>query len=310
MPCAPVRLARLLPIALCVAAVLAGLPARALATEAPSGPGEIRRRIEAVDRQIAHVQGQLSRDSRSSTRATWVLFKATRALDVAKLQLRDARIWGVAPDALRLSLLGPTPEEEAVANARARYRTLSGRRAGGAIRLVQTLRTRLAALELARAELAELLSRTPGSASPSWSGDGAPDAGQWARLFLAEIGAPACDENLVLVVAWQAQEGTDARFNPLATTHWMPGATDFNSVGVKDYRSVGQGLAASRETLEEGAASYGYGPILDSLRACADAEATAWFVNASAWCRGCTGGAYLTGLLPAVRADYASYAAR
>ena len=65
----------------------------------------------------------------------------------------------------------------------------------------------------------------------------------------------------MLVVAWEAQESTEARFNPLATTHAMPGATDFNSVGVKNYRSVAQGLAAARETLEEGA---------DSVRLSAD----------------------------------------
>jgi hypothetical protein len=90
----------------------------------------------------------------------------------------------------------------------------------------------------------------------------------------------------------------------------MPGATDFNSVGVKNYRSVAQGLAAARETLELGSPTYGYDAVLTSLRACSAAEATAWFVNASAWCRGCTGGAYLTGLLPAVRADFGTYAAR
>ncbi len=154
-----------------------------------------------------------------------------------------------------------------------------------------------------------LLAHTHGPTAPSWSGGGTPTAGEWARAFLAEIGAPGCGENRVLVVAWQAQESTEARFNPLATTHAMPGATDFNSVGVKNYRSVAQGLAAARETLEEGADSYGYQPILASLRACNDAEATAWYVNASAWCRGCTDGAYLTALLSAVRADYASYAA-
>jgi len=33
-------------------------------------------------------------------------------------------------------------------------------------------------------------------------------------------------------------------------------------------------------------------------------------VNASAWCRGCSGGAYLTGLIPLVRADPDAYAAR
>ena len=33
-------------------------------------------------------------------------------------------------------------------------------------------------------------------------------------------------------------------------------------------------------------------------------------INASAWCRGCTSGAYITGLLPIVKANYADHAAR
>ena len=216
-------------------------------------------------------------------------------------------MWGAAPDEMRRSLLGPTTEEQAVIDARARYRRLlDSRRVGGALERTEALQTRLAALE---APARGSWSSSPAWTAPSW-GRGTPDAGEWARAFLAEIGAPGCKENMVLMVAWQAQESTDAAFNPLATTHAMPGATSFNSVGVKNYRSVGQGLDASRETLEDGADSYGYDAILSSLRACNDAEATAWFVNASAWCRGCTAGAYLTGLLPAVRADYATYAAR
>ena len=313
MPSFVPRLARALlatlVAALCIAAVVAGIPIRARASDAPAGPGEIRRRIETIDHQIANVQAQLGRGTEASNRSTWVLFEATRALDIARLELRNARIWAVAPDELRLSLLGPTPEEQAVADARARYRRLATGHAGRVVHLGETLRTRLAALQLARAELVALLANTHAPAAPSWSGGGTPTAGGWARAFLAEIGAPDCGENRVLVVAWQAQESTDARFNPLATTHAMQGATDFNSVGVKNYRSVAQGLAAARETLEQGADSYGYQPILASLRACNDAEATAWYINASAWCRGCTGGAYLTALLPAVRADYASYAA-
>jgi hypothetical protein len=309
MPRLAPRRARPFLAALCLTAVVAGVPVRARAAESPPGPGDIRRRIETIDHQIARVQGQLSRHTSASNRGTWLLFKATRALDIARLELRNARIWGVAPDELRLALLGPTPEEQAVANAQDRYRTLMSGHVGGVVHLGETLRTRLAALELARADLVALLAGTHRPEAPSWSGGGTPTAGEWARAFLAEIGAPACGENRVLVVAWQAQESTDARFNPLATTHWMRGASDFNSVGVKNYRSVAQGLAASRETLEQGADSYGYGAILASLRACDDAEATAWYVNASAWCRGCTGGAYLTGLLPAVRVDYATYAA-
>jgi hypothetical protein len=132
----------------------------------------------------------------------------------------------------------------------------------------------------------------------------------WANGFLDRLGAPRCGENLVVVVAWETSESTAAAFNPLATTHVMEGATDMNSVGVKNYVSLDQGLDAARDTLTGGAESYGYAPIVDSLRACASAETTAAAINASAWCRGCTGGLYLTGLLPVVRDSYADHAQR
>jgi hypothetical protein len=50
--------------------------------------------------------------------------------------------------------------------------------------------------------------------------------------------------------------------------------------------------------------------VIDSLRGCAGASATAQWVNASSWCSGCGGGSYLIGLLPIVAQDYASYANR
>ncbi len=131
--------------------------------------------------------------------------------------------------------------------------------------------------------------------------------GRWAALLMPRLGAPACTNNLVVVVAWETQEFTEARWNPLATTKDMPGATDFNSTGVKDYRTLGQGLEATRLTLEGGAPSWGYDAVLDSLRSCADPMATALAVNASAWCRGCEGGAYLTALVPAVEAWFSSH---
>jgi hypothetical protein len=61
--------------------------------------------------------------------------------------------------------------------------------------------------------------------------------GQWAELFLPRAGAPRCQENLVVMVAWAEAEYTAARWNPLATTKDMPGATNFNSHGVKNYTS-------------------------------------------------------------------------
>ncbi len=132
----------------------------------------------------------------------------------------------------------------------------------------------------------------------------------WAGAFLGRLGAPACGENLMIVVTWETAESTSAAFNPLATTRDMPGASDMNTVGVKHYVSLRQGLDASRDTLLLGAESYGYGAIVQSLRRCASAEVTARAINASAWCRGCVGGAYITGLLPIVRDSYREHAAR
>ena len=51
---------------------------------------------------------------------------------------------------------------------------------------------------------------------------------------------------------WQRREGGTAAFNPLNTTQRAPGATSYNSVGVRNYRSQQQGLNATVETLRNG----------------------------------------------------------
>jgi hypothetical protein len=137
---------------------------------------------------------------------------------------------------------------------------------------------------------------------------GALPFGSWADRFLRHIGAPTCRDNLVVVMAWQANEFTEARWNPLATTHRMNGSTSFNSVGVQDYRSLTQGLRASAETLTGGAESYGYAAILDALHRCARDMATAEAIRASSWCRGCSNGGYVTQLIPIVRSYFDRYA--
>lgn len=137
---------------------------------------------------------------------------------------------------------------------------------------------------------------------------GALPFGDWAARFLEHIEAPTCRDNLVVVVAWQANEFTHARWNPLATTHRMKRSTSFNSVGVQNYRSLTQGLRASAETLTGGAASYGYAAILDALNRCAGDMTTAEAIRASAWCRGCSNGGYVTELIPIVRSYFDRYA--
>jgi hypothetical protein len=132
--------------------------------------------------------------------------------------------------------------------------------------------------------------------------------GDWASAFLRIMGAPRCRANLVVTVAWQVQEGTQAAWNPLATTHRMPGSTDFNTVGVQNFGSLEQGLVATQETIENGWDVYGYGAIVRSMHDCADPLETAARIAASRWCHGCAGGQYVIGIVPAVQESYGIYA--
>ena len=127
---------------------------------------------------------------------------------------------------------------------------------------------------------------------------------QWAKLLLGRLSDPICVNDRIVIVSWETAEFTRARWNPLATTHDMPGATDFNSAGVKNYVSLDQGLRATIETLRGGRPSYGYGAILTGLSRCDDPTTTALAINASAWCHGCAGGRYVIDVVPAVEAYF------
>jgi peptidoglycan hydrolase CwlO-like protein len=136
---------------------------------------------------------------------------------------------------------------------------------------------------------------------------GALPFGDWASRFLQLVGAPTCRDNLIVVMAWQANEFTQARWNPLATTHLMKRSTGFNVAGVQNYLTLTQGLRASERTLTGGAPSFGYGAILDALDACANAMKTAEAIRASAWCRDCSNGGYVTELVPIVEQYFDRY---
>jgi hypothetical protein len=129
----------------------------------------------------------------------------------------------------------------------------------------------------------------------------------WATALLGRLQAPVCANNLVSLVTWQTAENTTAGWNPLATTMPALGATSYNSVGVENYPDMGAGLDATVATLQSGYRTQGYGWIIYRLQQCADPTVTTTAINASNWCHGCAGGAYVTGLLPAVRANYAAY---
>ena len=171
-----------------------------------------------------------------------------------------------------------------------------------------------AARDDAIATVARLERRLFGTAELDLSGIGAAlhgeqrvPYGRWAELFLGMFGAPACRSNLVVMVAWQAAEGTQAAWNPLATTHRMPGSTSFNSVGVQNFVSLEQGLLGTKETIENGWDVYRYGAIVRSLQGCAEPIETALAINASSWCPGCVDGQYVLNVVPRVDADLETY---
>lgn len=52
--------------------------------------------------------------------------------------------------------------------------------------------------------------------------------------------------------AWARAEGGTARFNPFNTTEPWPGASEYNTAGVKNYPSAQAGIAATVATLRNG----------------------------------------------------------
>ena len=88
----------------------------------------------------------------------------------------------------------------------------------------------------------------------------------------------------------------------------MAGAGTFNGAGVRNYVSLQQGLQASALTLRTGSSSYGYTGSSTAWRRAPNPSVTAAAINASMWCHGCAGGAYVTGLIPRVEAAYDLYA--
>ncbi|MCA1834399.1 MAG: hypothetical protein LC750_17015 [Actinobacteria bacterium] len=173
---------------------------------------------------------------------------------------------------------------------------------------------RLASLAQARAEVASLVVRLRKqlraeeiAAAMAAISRGTPVSfGKWASAFLATTDLPVARNNLVVVVAWEAAEWTDARWNPLATTYPMRGATTYNDSGVRNYVSFAQGLDATLRTLK--LSGFGYENILASLARNADPMGTARAINASGWCSGCADGNYVVALIPSVQKYYDRYA--
>lgn len=76
---------------------------------------------------------------------------------------------------------------------------------------------------------------------------------QWASDFLRGVGAPATPGNVGLITALERLEsgGGGGLYNPLNSVQGAPGASNLNSVGVKNYTSYQQGLQASIATFTQ-----------------------------------------------------------
>jgi hypothetical protein len=106
------------------------------------------------------------------------------------------------------------------------------------------------------------------------------DPAQWARDFLSALNMPLTSENQRAVVAWQQAEGTRAAFNPLATTQGgFEGTTNLNSVGVKNYASYADGIAANVKAITNGR----YENVLTALSRGDSAEAVARAIADGPW---------------------------
>lgn len=99
------------------------------------------------------------------------------------------------------------------------------------------------------------------------------------------VGIPNNHENIVIGIAWADSEGglpptPDADNNPLDTTEPAPGATDFNTAGVKNYPSWTEGVEATVETLTNGF----YDALIETFKnPAANAQEKINAVNSSPW---------------------------
>lgn len=84
----------------------------------------------------------------------------------------------------------------------------------------------------------------------------------WKFRVLKGIKAKGAKENRRVLHAQQIAEGGTADNNPLNTTEPWAGATNYNSVGVKNYRTGADGINATVATLLNGH----YTGIVNDLR--------------------------------------------
>lgn len=80
----------------------------------------------------------------------------------------------------------------------------------------------------------------------------------WEKAVLQGIGAPITHENVAFLQHWAFMEAGTAAYNPLNTTQFVTGATNYNTFGdrgqfhVRNYPNERSGVAATVQTLKNG----------------------------------------------------------
>lgn len=72
---------------------------------------------------------------------------------------------------------------------------------------------------------------------------------EWIARLCGLMLIPTCPAVTDVFTAWARAEGGTAQWNPLNTTQSFPGATTYNSAGVKNYPSPIAGISATAVTL-------------------------------------------------------------
>lgn len=86
------------------------------------------------------------------------------------------------------------------------------------------------------------------------------------KSILKCLGAEPTKSNMLFMYAWRQAEGGTAKNNPFNTTQKMEGATNYNKIGVKNYKTPEDGIQATCKTLTNGRNKYGYDKIIDGLK--------------------------------------------
>lgn len=91
--------------------------------------------------------------------------------------------------------------------------------------------------------------------------DSLADKNFYAKI-LENLKAPVSDENMKFMYAWRQAEGKGGTYNPFNTSWDLPGSTKMNSHGVRNYKSLEDGMIATVKTLKHPR----YGCIVNGLR--------------------------------------------